>query len=81
MAHGADAPTIRPMAAHRDELSRRKREVLSLVADGYATKEIAGRLGVTSWCIEKHLRQMFRRYAVPNRAALVRAAFRDGLLS
>lgn len=69
------------MAAHAAALSRRKREVLSLVADGYATKEIASRLGVTSWCIEKHLRELFRRYAVPNRAALVRVAFREGLLS
>ena len=62
-------------------LSRRKREVLVLVADGYATKEIASRLGVTSWAIEKHLRQLFRSYGVANRAALVSAAFRAGQLT
>jgi len=69
------------MVRRSEALSRRKREVLALVADGYATKEIASRLGVTSWAIEKHLRQLFRRYAVPNRAALVSAAFREGHLS
>ena len=54
----------------------RKREILELVAAGYATKEIAGALGISSAAVDKHLRQLFRRYAVPNRAALVGAAFR-----
>lgn len=58
--------------------SRRKREVLALVASGHANKEIAALLGVTSWAVEKHLRQLYRRYEVPNRAALVTAAFRRG---
>jgi len=56
--------------------TRRKREVLELVADGYATKQIASLLGISDATVEKHLRQMFRRYGVPNRAALVCAAFR-----
>lgn len=61
--------------------TRRKREVLELVAAGHPNKEIAARLGVTSWAIEKHLRQLFRRYEVPNRAALVMAAVRRGDLA
>ena len=56
----------------------RKHEVLELLAAGYATKEIASRYGLTSWAIEKQLRLLFREYAVPNRAALVGAAFRRG---
>ena len=58
--------------------SARKREVLELVAAGYATKEIASRFGLTPWAIEKQLRLLFREYGVPNRAALVGAAFRRG---
>jgi DNA-binding CsgD family transcriptional regulator len=54
----------------------RKREILELVAAGYATKEIAAALGISGAAVDKHLRQLFRRYAVPNRAALVGAAFR-----
>jgi DNA-binding NarL/FixJ family response regulator len=56
--------------------TRRKREVLELVADGYATKQIAARLRISDAAVDKHLRQLFRRYGVPNRAALVCAAFR-----
>ena len=61
--------------------THRKREVLELVADGYATKQIAARLGISTAAVEKHLRQMFRRYGVPNRAALVCAAFRRAHLA
>ena len=56
--------------------TRRKREILELVADGCATKQIALRLGISTAAVDKHLRQLFRRYGVPNRAALVSAAFR-----
>jgi len=55
--------------------------VLRLVAAGAATKEIASRFHVTSWAIEKQLRLLYREYQVPNRAALVCAAFRRGDLS
>ncbi len=58
----------------------RKREILDLVADGCATKEIARRLGISTAAVDKHLRQLFRRYGVPNRAALVSAAFRHAHL-
>jgi DNA-binding CsgD family transcriptional regulator len=56
--------------------SDRKRQILELVADGCATKQIALRLGISTAAVDKHLRQLFRRYGVPNRAALVSAAFR-----
>jgi two-component system nitrate/nitrite response regulator NarL len=58
----------------------RKRQVLELVAAGYATKQIAAELGISAAAVDKHLRQLFRRYAVPNRAALVSAAFRHAHL-
>jgi DNA-binding CsgD family transcriptional regulator len=56
--------------------SGRKRQVIELVAAGFATKEIAAQLGISSAAVDKHLRQLFRRYRVPNRAALVGAAYR-----
>ena len=61
--------------------TRRKRQVLELVAEGYATKQIAAKLGISTAAVDKHLRQLFRRYAVPNRAALVSAAFRRAHIS
>ncbi len=60
--------------------TRRKKQVLELVALGYATKQIAAELGISGAAVDKHLRQLFRRYAVPNRAALVGAAFRHAHL-
>ena len=60
--------------------SARKREILDLVAAGMPNKAIAGRLGITAWAVEKHLRQLFHHYDVPNRAALVNAAHREGHL-
>lgn len=69
---------VHPPAVRR---SARRREVLELVAAGAATKEIASRFHVTSWAIEKQLRLLYREYQVPNRAALVCAAFRRGDLS
>ncbi len=61
--------------------SARKRQVLQLVAAGQANKQIAASLGITIWAVEKHLRQLYRRYGVPNRAALVDAAHRRGELA
>ncbi len=63
MRLAGSCPRLRPVIVAPP--SGRKREVLELIAAGYATKQIAARLGVSSPTIEKHLRQMFRRYGVP----------------
>jgi DNA-binding CsgD family transcriptional regulator len=80
MVRSEDARTSRPDEDRRvDQVpapSARKRQVLELVAAGYATKQIAARLGISTAAVDKHLRQLFRRYGVPNRAALVGAAYR-----
>jgi DNA-binding CsgD family transcriptional regulator len=61
--------------------NERKRQVLVLIAAGYATKQIAAEMGISGAAVEKHLRQLFRRYGVPNRAALVGAAYRRSHIS
>ena len=80
MVRSEDARTwIRREHRRMDDVAlptARKRQVLELVAAGYATKQIAARLGISTAAVDKHLRQLFRRYGVPNRAALVGAAFR-----
>lgn len=55
-------------------LTPRQRQVLSLVADGHPTKQIARELGLSVPMVKKHIANLFRRYGVPNRAALVREA-------
>ncbi|HKW78795.1 MAG TPA: helix-turn-helix domain-containing protein [Candidatus Limnocylindria bacterium] len=80
MAAPGVAPTMRLVDAIAAPTTR-KRQVLELVAAGYATKQIAAELGISDAAVEKHLRQLFRRYGVPNRAALVSAAFRNSHLA
>lgn len=71
-------PLVRRILRRRDLVTRRKRQVLELVAAGGANKEIAAQLGVTRWAIEKHVRGLLRHYGARNRASLVRAAIRRG---
>jgi len=51
-----------------------------LVSEGLPSKEIAARLGVSEAAVKKHLTHLMSRYAVPNRAALVRASIAHGIL-
>lgn len=61
-------------------VTTRQLEVIALVAQGFATKEIASRLGVSEAAVKKHLAHLMARYEVPNRAALVRAGIADGIV-
>jgi DNA-binding CsgD family transcriptional regulator len=61
-------------------VTTRQLEVIALVAQGLATKEIASRLGVSEAAVKKHLAHLMARYGVPNRAALVRAGIANGIL-
>jgi DNA-binding CsgD family transcriptional regulator len=59
------------------ELTRRQRELLRLVADGYTNAQIARRLGLSEGTVRKHLENIFARLQVSNRAAAVVKAFPD----
>ena len=61
-------------------VTTRQLEVIAMVAEGLPTKEIAARLGVSEAAVKKHLAHLMARYDVPNRAALVRAGFANGIL-
>jgi DNA-binding NarL/FixJ family response regulator len=58
----------------------RQLQVISFVAEGLPSKEIAARLGVSEAAVKKHVAHLMSRYAVPNRAALVRAGIANGIL-
>ncbi|MFL6106857.1 MAG: response regulator, partial [Marmoricola sp.] len=51
------------------ELSAREREVLDLVAEGLANKQIARRLGITERTVKVHLGSVFRRIGVADRTS------------
>lgn len=61
-------------------LTPRQREVLQLVAEGYTSREIAGKLDLSQKTIESHRRNIRDRLEIGDLAGLVRFAVRTGLV-
>jgi two-component system nitrate/nitrite response regulator NarL len=68
-------------ARERALLSDREREVLGLLADGASTQSIADRLVLSQATVKTHLRNLYDKLGVGDRAAAVAEAMRRGLLS
>lgn len=64
-----------------DRLTPRQREILHLIARGYATREIATQLHVSAKTVESHRAQLMQRLNIHDVAGLTRYAIRTGLLS
>lgn len=64
-----------------DRLTRRQRQVVQQIAEGYSTREIAERLNVSIKTIESHRANLMRRLEVRDVAAIVRFAVRYGLVA
>ncbi len=62
-----------------DKLTRREREVLSLLTGGHPNKEIARRLGLREITVKVHLKGVYRKLGVANRTQAVRTVFELGL--
>jgi len=62
------------------QLTSRQREVLQLVAEGRANKEIADSLGVSVKCVEYHKSTLAKKLGVRGPAALTRHAISAGLI-
>ena len=58
-----------------------ERAVLQLLADGKATTDIAGRLGISEGAIEALLTLLFERMGAASRLEAVAVALRRGLLN
>jgi DNA-binding NarL/FixJ family response regulator len=66
-----DAPAIDP---ELDALTQREREVLRLIARGYAYKEIAKELFISAKTVETHVSSVLRKLQLSNRHELTRWA-------
>jgi len=64
-----------------DRLTPREREVLQLMAEGQATKEIAATLHVSVKTVETHRRQIMEKLNIYSVAELTKYAIREGLTS
>lgn len=60
-------------------LSAREREVLQMLAEGLATKEVAGRLNLSAKTVESHRKSLMDKLEIHTIAELTRFAIREGL--
>jgi two-component system, NarL family, nitrate/nitrite response regulator NarL len=65
----------------RPQLSERELEILSFVAQGMTTPEIAAELHLSSATVKTHLQKIYDRLGVSDRTSAVVAALRRGLLA
>ncbi|MGD8775753.1 MAG: response regulator transcription factor [Syntrophobacterales bacterium] len=64
-----------------ETVSRREREVLKLVGEGYTNKEIAAFLSISVKTVEKHRSNIMKKLDLPNTAALTAYAIEKGLVT
>ncbi len=69
-----------PAAFADIELTSREREVLRLVVNGRANKEIAGALKISEKTVEKYLADLFAKLGVNSRVEMAVLAVRKGLV-
>jgi PAS domain S-box-containing protein len=62
-------------------LSGRERQVMELIAEGYSTKEISGRLGISYKTADSHRTHVLKKVGVHETASLVRFAIRAGVIA
>jgi two-component system, NtrC family, sensor kinase len=76
--HGDQTPEAREQLAC---LSAREVQVLTLVAEGHSTKEVAGKLGISYKTADSHRTHVLKKLRLHETASLVRFAIRAGIIS
>ncbi|HUR45648.1 MAG TPA: response regulator transcription factor [Candidatus Saccharimonadales bacterium] len=61
-------------------LTTREAEVLQLIAEGYANKQIAAELGISIKTVEKHRQQVMNKLNIHDVAGLTRHAIQKGII-
>ncbi|RYZ20150.1 MAG: hypothetical protein EOO16_17660 [Chitinophagaceae bacterium] len=71
-----DVTRVFPVA--NDSLSRREKEVLALLIEGFRSTDIAQRLGISEATVHTHRKNMLRKAGVANSSQLIAKAIREG---
>lgn len=70
-------PALLEENGRKDELTSREREVLSLIAEGRANKEIAAKLAISIRTVEAHRARIMRKLDIRSHAGLIYFAMRS----
>jgi two-component system, NarL family, nitrate/nitrite response regulator NarL len=70
----------REQAGQTPELTEREQQVLRLIAEGMSAPEIGRKIHLSSTTVKSHLRTLYEKLGVSDRAAAVAEAMRRGLL-
>ena len=71
---------LNPETQERPELSPREREIIQLIAEGKATKEVAEMLGISVKTAETHRTNLMRKLDLHSTADVVRYAIRNQIV-
>ena len=63
------------------ELTKREREILQMVVDGYTSRQIADGLGLSPRTVDHHRSNLLRKFDMKNSVDLVNFAVRNGFAS
>ncbi|MDZ4864824.1 MAG: response regulator transcription factor [Gemmatimonadota bacterium] len=77
---GSESRSRSGAAVPTDDLTPREREILRLLAEGLANREIAALLGLSDHTVKFHLRAVFTKLGAHSRTEAVSMAVRRGLL-
>lgn len=77
---GGDTRLVQALRAPRVELTEREREVLALIDEGAANKDIAARLHISESTVKTHVVHLLEKLGAASRSAAVSEARRLGLL-
>ncbi|WP_343626430.1 helix-turn-helix transcriptional regulator [Roseateles puraquae] len=73
------ATTVAPKTGAQRPLSKREAEVLTLLSRGCTSSEVAGMLRIQSVTVNDHIKSIYRKLGVNNRAGAVVLASKIGL--
>jgi DNA-binding NarL/FixJ family response regulator len=69
-----------PVKKRVDDLTTREAEVLQLIAEGQANKQIAAELSISIKTVEKHRQQVMNKLNIHDVAGLTRHAIARGII-
>jgi two-component system, NarL family, response regulator NreC len=62
-------------------LTKREKEIVSLVAEGYKNREVAEKLGISVKTVETHRANIMNKLALRNLAQLIYYAIKTGMVN